>query len=90
MKPVARLGDMHTCGNPNHSPSPIVTGGVSVVDGAQVARVGDKCACGAVIVEGTSHANENGVPIAYLGAATQCGPYSGKITSGAPKAKVKT
>ncbi|WP_395344317.1 PAAR domain-containing protein [Ningiella sp. W23] len=89
MKPVARLGDMHVCGNSKHPPSPIITGGKSVVDGAIVARIGDKCACGAVIVEGSSQASENGVPIAFLGAKTQCGSHSGKITTGAPQAKVK-
>lgn len=90
MKPVARVGDSHVCTNPNcPGGDVIVTGGQGLVDGRQVARVGDKTACGAVIIEGSSQSSDNGQPIAYLGAATQCGPYPGKITSGSPQAKVQ-
>ena len=89
MKPVARVGDVHICGNPNHPPNVIVSGGQAIVDGRPVARKGDRCACGAVIVEGSSQSTDNGQPIAYQGVATECGPYRGRITSGAPQARVE-
>lgn len=89
MKSVARVGDMHVCGNPHHPPNVIVSGGQSIVDGRPVARIGDSCACGAKIVEGSGQSKDNGKPISYLGCATQCGPYSGKITTGSPQHKVK-
>lgn len=88
MRPVARVGDTHVCGNPHHPPNMIVSGGQATADMRPVARVGDKCACGATIVQGSGHSTDTGKPVAYLGAATQCGPYSGKIVSGSPIAKV--
>ena len=88
MKPVARVGDTHVCGNPKHAPNAITSGGQGIVDGRPVARVGDTCACGAVIVQGSSQSMDTGQPVAYLGCATQCGSYSGVITSGSPTAKV--
>lgn len=88
MKPVARVGDKHVCGNPAHPPNVIVSGGQGKVDGKPVARIGDTCSCGAVIVQGASQSKDGGMPIAYLGAATRCGTYTGKITSGSPTAKV--
>ncbi|QDC11556.1 hypothetical protein FHY55_08000 [Oceanicola sp. D3] len=89
MKPVARMGDQHICGNPNHPPNVIVSGGQAIVDGRPIARVGDACACGAVITQGSSISKDNQIPVAYLGSATQCGPFVGKIVSGSPKAKVQ-
>jgi len=89
MKPVARIGDTHICGNPNHPPNMILTGGQSIVEGRPVSRVGDVCACGAVIIEGSSQSTDNNIPVAYMGCATQCGPFRGKITSGAPNSRVK-
>ena len=89
MKPVARVGDTHICGNPNHPPNTIVTGGQGLVDGRNVARISDTCACGAIIIEGSSQATDTGQPIAYQGCATQCGPYRGQIITGSPQAKVK-
>ena len=89
MKPVARVGDRHICGNPKHSPNAVASGGQSLIDDRPVARVGDSCACGAVIVQGSSHSTDNGKPIAYLGSATRCGGYSGVIVSGSPTATVK-
>lgn len=88
MKPVARVGDTHVCGNPHHSPNVITTGGQSQVDGRPVARLGDACACGAVITQGSSQSTDNGQPIAYLGCTTQCGPYTGSITTGSSTIKV--
>lgn len=89
MKPVARVGDSHVCGNPYHPPSTIVSGGQGLVDDRPVARVTDTCGCGAVIIEGSSHAKDTEQPIAYLGCKTQCGPYTGQITTGSPTAKVE-
>lgn len=89
MKPVARVGDTHICGNPAHPPNAISAGGQGIVDGRPVARKGDPCACGAVITQGSGDAQDNGQAVAYLGCTTQCGPYSGVITSGSPTAKVK-
>lgn len=89
MKPIARVGDTHICGNPNHPPNVITSGGQGIVDGQPVARVGDSCACGAVITLGSSQSKDNGQPIAYLGSTTQCGPYVGQITSGSPNGKVQ-
>ena len=83
MQPVARLGDKHDC--PRHGPNMIISGGQGLVDGRPVARIGDSCACGAVILEGSSQATDGGRPVAYLGCKTSCG---GIITSGSPIAKV--
>lgn len=68
---VARVGDKHIC--PRHGVNVIVEGGSSTVDGLAVARVGDKCACGAVILEGKPGALLDGRPVAYLGSKTSCG-----------------
>ncbi|KZB51066.1 PAAR domain-containing protein [Thalassospira xiamenensis] len=84
MKPVARLGDKHDC--PHHGSNSIVAGGTALIDSQPVARVGDKCGCGATIVEGSSQSMNDGKPIAYLGCKTSCG---GVITSASATAKVK-
>ena len=89
MKPIARVGDTHICGNPWHPPNVIVTGSQATADGRPIARVGDTCACGAVIVQGSGVSNEMGRPIAYQGSTTQCGPYAGKIITGSPNHKVQ-
>jgi len=62
MKPIARVGDQHVCGNPKHAPSAIVSGGEAIVEGQAVARVGDSCGCGAVIVQGSSYSKDTGQP----------------------------
>lgn len=89
MKPVARIGDQVVCGHPHHPPNVITSGGQSKADYRAVARVGDSCACGAVIVQGSGHSKDMGKPVAYLGSAILCGPFAGKIVSGSPTAKVK-
>lgn len=71
MLPLARVGDKHIC--PQHGPNVVIEGGSSQLDGRAIARVGDKCACGGVIIEGGSGAVLDGRPIAYLGARTSCG-----------------
>jgi uncharacterized Zn-binding protein involved in type VI secretion len=82
MLPIARLGDKHVC--PIHGPNTIVQGGKAVIDGRPVARMGDKCACGATIILGSSMTRDDGKPVAYLGSTTSCG---GVIVEGAPNAK---
>jgi len=71
MKPIARVGDTHVCGNPSHPPNVITSGGQGIVDGQPVARIGDSCACGAVITSGSSQFSDNGQAIAYLGSTIQ-------------------
>ena len=83
MLPVARLGDVHTC--PIHGPNTIIEGGKAKVDGLPVARRGDKTACGATIIMGSSASMDDNKPIAYLGCTTSCG---GVISTGSPMHKV--
>lgn len=83
MPPIARVGDVHDC--PKHGPNSITQGGSGEVDGRAIARLGDACACGAVIAEGSSVAELDGKPVAYLGCKTSCG---GTITSGSDSGEV--
>ena len=78
MPAIARVGDVHDC--PKHGKNTITEGGSGEVDGHAIARLGDACGCGAVIVEGSSVAELDGKPVAYLGCKTSCG---GTIISGA-------
>ena len=71
MRTVARVGDKHIC--PRHGTNVIIEGGSGKVDGRAIARVGDKCACGGIIVEGEPGALCDGRPVAYFGAKTSCG-----------------
>jgi uncharacterized Zn-binding protein involved in type VI secretion len=49
---VCRVGDIYAC--PVHGPNPINSGsGITKVDGAALARVGDSTACGATITSGS-------------------------------------
>ncbi len=82
MLPVARLGDTHVC--PIHGSNTIIEGGTGKVDNKPVARMGDKTACGAVIIVGSSMGRDDGKPIAYVGCATS---HGGVITTGSPTAK---
>ncbi|MFA7433331.1 MAG: PAAR domain-containing protein [Gemmobacter sp.] len=83
MHPVARLGDTHAC--PRHGTNVITSGGKGTADGRPMARVGDTCACGGVIVEGSSVSTDLGRPVAYVGCKTSCG---GTITTGSPTVTV--
>ena len=85
MVPVARVGDTHICGNPNHPPNSIVAGGSQMVDGKPVARMGDPCGCGCTITSGSGQATDGGKGIAYLGSSTSSG---GSIVSGSATTKV--
>lgn len=50
-KRLARVGDLVTCPKKGHGTTVIVTGDPTmIVDGAPVARHGDLCACGAVLI----------------------------------------
>ena len=52
-KRLARVGDQVTCPKKGHGTTVIVTGDPTmIVDGAPVARHGDKCACGATLISG--------------------------------------
>lgn len=68
---VACVGDVHDC--PVHGRNMIVQGGSGRIDGRVVARVGDACACGCVIVTGASKAIMDGRPVAVLGSQTSSG-----------------
>ena len=59
-RPAAVRGSTHICALPPkrgpHPPNPIVGGSRSVfIGGRSAARLGDRCACGALIVTGTSN-----------------------------------
>ena len=84
MRPIARVGDRHDC--PKHGTNVIVAGGGATADGRAIARVGDKCACGAVIVQGAESGSQDGRPIAYLGSKTS---HGGTITTGSPSHMIK-
>lgn len=64
-KRVARVGDKVIC--PWHGPNVIVEGSAHTVNGMGIARVGDKCACGCIIVEGSLKAECDGRPVAHIG-----------------------
>lgn len=91
MKPVARVGDRHDC--PIHGPfiapnvpNVIIEGGSTILDGRPVARVGDKCSCGCVIVDGSTEVMCDNRPVAVVGSKTIKG---GVITQGSPTLSVK-
>jgi uncharacterized Zn-binding protein involved in type VI secretion len=71
MRPIACVGDAHAC--PVHGPNVISSGGTAMLDGRPVARIGDPCACGCVIIEGAGQATLDGRPVALLGAKTTLG-----------------
>lgn len=78
MLPVARLGDMHLC--PIHGTSAITSASAdSNVNHFGAARVGDACACGAVLTAGFPSITVGNLPLAYSGSPTT---HGGTITSG--------
>lgn len=82
MIPSARQGDLHVCPIPGHLPTPIVSASGDVLANVMnVARVGDVCACGAVIVSGFPSIRVNGRPMAHLGSPTS---HGGMIVNGSP------
>lgn len=84
MKPLARLGDKHRC--PAHGMNAIVSvASASTCDSRPIATVGDKTACGAVIVTGSPACYVDGRKAAYIGSKTS---HGGEIVEGSPAAKV--
>ncbi|CAM3399683.1 PAAR domain-containing protein [Pseudomonas floridensis] len=82
MIPTARQGDLHVCPIPGHIPTPIITASGDVLaNSSGIARVGDVCACGAVIVAGFPSIMVNGRPMAHLGSPTS---HGGMIVNGSP------
>ena len=77
MKPIARIGDQHVC--PRHGVNVIISGSIQLLDGKQIATVGDTTACGGIIVSGSNSTTINGKQIAVIGSKTSCG---GTITTG--------
>ena len=71
MRPVACVGDIHIC--PAHGPNVVAAGGTATVDGRPVARIGDACACGCLIIEGAGNVILDGRPVALLGSKTTLG-----------------
>ena len=71
MPKIACVGDEHIC--LRHGRNVIIEGGSSLVDGRAVARVGDRCSCGCVIVEGWPGAICDGRLVAFMGAKTTGG-----------------
>ncbi|MCI3946380.1 membrane protein [Pseudomonas syringae] len=70
----ARLGDQHACPLPGHGITPVATAsGDVLINALNAARVGDLCACGAVIVAGFPSILLNGRPMAHLGSPTSHG-----------------
>ncbi|RJL07995.1 PAAR domain-containing protein [Paracoccus siganidrum] len=81
MRVIARVGDKHIC--PRHGTNAIVEGGSGKIDGRAIARMGDKCACGGVIVEGDPNSTCDGRPVSYFGAKTSCGGIIAECTGSA-------
>ena len=82
--PVARVTDIHDC--PQHGKNAILKGGTMMADDLPIARLGDECACGGKIIEGSMQLLDDGLPVAYLGCKTSCG---GLITSGSLTCEVE-
>jgi uncharacterized Zn-binding protein involved in type VI secretion len=73
MIPVARLGDLHVCILPGHGSTPIVTASLDVkANDHLVARIGDVCGCGAVIVCGFPKVLVDGGPAAHFDRIEAC------------------
>ncbi len=73
-KRLARVGDQVTCPKKGHGTTVIVTGDPTmIVDGAPVARHGDKCACGATLISSqvVSRIGEGGAASASSGSRQQ-------------------
>ncbi len=79
-KPVATLGDMHSCPIPGHGVTPLVSGcGKTIVNGKPTVCIGDKAGCGAVIIEGTPIAISEGQLVSFKGAKSS---HGGVIVNG--------
>ena len=79
-----RKGDLHNC--PIHGMNKVSTGGKQLVEGIPIARLGDACDCGGLIISTSIKHFDEGIPIAYDGAVTSCG---GVISASAKRSLVK-
>ncbi|WP_182417437.1 PAAR domain-containing protein [Bartonella sp. HY038] len=70
-KEVVRVGDLHQC--PIHGDNVVISGQAAISDPKPIACIGDSCACGGVITQGTSSLTINGKQVAYTGCTTSCG-----------------
>lgn len=97
-KRLARVGDQVTCPKKGHGTTVIVTGDPTmIVDGAPVARHGDKCACGATLIasqvlsrsdDGSSHSvARHGAEARSSAFATW--PFSASLASVLPPSDVQ-
>lgn len=78
MKNISRLGDQHIC--PIHGPNVITqVAAASTCDNRPIATVGDRTACGAVIITGTSAVRIDGRNAATIGSTTD---HGGVVTTG--------
>jgi uncharacterized Zn-binding protein involved in type VI secretion len=71
MLPVACMGDIHIC--PLHGPNTVAAGGSAVLNGRPIARMGDPCACGCLILDGSPMVTLDNRPVALLGSKTTLG-----------------
>ncbi len=70
-KPISTVNDLHICTVCENKKFPIITGSPTTkIDGQPVARIGDKTACGAIIIQGSSTSKADNIPVAYIGANT--------------------
>ena len=89
-KRLARVGDQVTCPKRGHGTTVIVTGDPTmIVDGAPVARHGDKCACGATLISsqfvstvsdgGGAHSGSGAASRAAAGGGLQTGDVASSV-----------
>lgn len=92
-KRLARVGDQVTCPKKGHGTTVIVSGDPTmIVDGAPVARHGDKCACGATLISSQvlsrvtgGSDNQSMLQTAARASAPGVGKAAGLITSLLPE-----
>lgn len=78
-KNIARLGDDHFCPKCKVVSSIISGCSFYLTDGRPTALVGDRIACGAVILVGSSLTKVEGKGVAHVGSVTS---HGGRIISG--------
>lgn len=71
MPKIAYVGDEYHCSC--HGKDVIAEGGSSMVYGCAVARLGDRCACGCLIIEGWPDTVCDGRPVDFSGTKTTGG-----------------
>ncbi len=79
MASIILVGHRFDC--PLHGATEVVSGASGfAVQGRPVACVGDRMACGAVIVSGSQHVSRGGVQVAWVGDSTD---HGGTLSEGA-------